>query len=188
MEASKDLLQGLLKGDTWAYKQLEKQTFPHHLNLLKGDKDLAWDLYQEAIIEVLKILRQRDFIIPTTGGEKVVLSLMRQYLDWKRLDYWKSSNSKYTRGLEGNNSLFESSINPEEELRIKMLLKALDEILEKMSDKCRSLIEMKTMEGMKWNEIYPVFNAKTESQKTRLRQDLVNCLRVLRAKLNDFRN
>lgn len=172
---SKDLYEGIKSGENWAFEYLERTLFSGHQLELNGDRDLAFDMYHDVIIELyLRILEGR-LEKTETNGTGLVISWVKRHLDWKRKDYWKSSKFKEVIKL---NELHEQSCVYNAEIENTLFLHQVLSIIENMTGKHKMILQDKLVEGLEWKAIYQKYPLENQGSLRVLFSNSLKSLRI----------
>jgi hypothetical protein len=168
-----NLYDGIKAGEAWAFDYLEKATFPSHLYELKGDKTVAFDMYQDVVVDLYIRMLEGTIEKREEDCTPILIAWIKRHLHWKRLDYWKSIDYKSIGKLEDlPEYLLQVEANAEEQLYYKQVI----EVIDKMSTKCSSLLTDKLVHDLNWKAIYPKYPNENEGS---LRVQFSKCLKAL---------
>ena len=174
-----NLYDGVKSGEKWAFEYIEKVTYSNHLYELKGDADVAFDLYQDVVIDLYIRILDGTIEKKEDGNTPILISWVKRHLDWKRRDYWKSIGFKNSRQFDDlPESLFQLESNAEQLLYYKQVMVLID----KMSTKCSGLLKDKLVLDLDWKTIYQKYPDENEGS---LRVQFSKCLKALRDYLDE---
>jgi hypothetical protein len=177
---SKDLYEGIKTGESWAFDYLERTLFPSHQLELNGDKDLAFDMYHDVIMELyLRIVEGRLEKIDM-NGTGLIISWVKRHLDWKRRDYWKSSRYRDVIKL---NEIHEQTYTCNSDVESIVYFQQIVAIIEGMSLKYKMILKDKLIDDLEWKVIYQKYPHENEGS---LRVLFSNSLKTLRGHLTNY--
>jgi len=148
-EARKKEIEGLLSFDSNTYLDLYKYTFPKVAFVIikeGGDKHIARDIFQNALIVLLERIKSDDFELTCSTGT---------YLHSVSVNIWRNLRRKLAHRVitaeireffhDMTETIYFEEI-PEEYDRVAS-------ILEKIEDPCKSLLENFYLKGLSWDAI-----------------------------------
>lgn len=169
------LLTGLKNGDSMVYKDFYKQTFPMIYKLVSnggGSMDDAKDIMQDSLFVLLKNLRKPEFEL-TSKLSTFLYSIARNLFIKKRgkdnkVDLFENDNSIPVIPIQ------EDEIEIKKDFEDKYLL--IIDAIERLGNKCKTLIEQNMLKGKSLDEIAPIIQvAKSSMRVTKHR-----CIKKLR--------
>lgn len=176
--SSNDLYDGVKNGERWSFEFLERTLFSGHLLELNGDKDLAFDLYHDVILELYLKIIEGKLTKTDENGTGLVISWVKRHLDWKRRDYWKSSRYKDVVKLDEHH---EQTCACFPEIENKIYFNQVITIIEKMTAKNRMILQDKLVDELEWKVIYQKYPLENQGS---LRVLFSNSLKSLRVHLS----
>lgn len=172
-----DLYDAIKNGETWAFEYLEKMLYSGHLFELKGDKDIAFDLYHDVILELYVRITEGKIEKISLDNSAMIIAWVKRHLDWKRRDYWKSCGYKDVSKLDNVNEL---NIIVHSDAESILYYQQIIAIIDQMSVKCSDLLKDKLIHDLEWKKIYQKYPTDNEGS---LRVLFSNCLKTLRDQL-----
>lgn len=175
---SKDLYEGVKNGESWAFEYLERMLFHGHQLELSGDRDIAFDIYHDVILELYVRIAEGKLEKTEINGNGLVISWVKRHLDWKRRDYWKSSRFKEMVKLE---EFHEQTCVCSSDIEGTLYFHQVVSIIEKMSGKHKMILKDKLIDNLEWKAIYQKYPLENQGS---LRVLFSNSLKSLRVHLS----
>ncbi len=172
-----NLYDGIKLGHTWAFEYLEQTLFKKHLFELKGDDNLAFDIYHDVILDLFIKISEGKIEKREEESTGMIISWVKRNLDWKRRDYWKSSGFKDVEKIVDTHDQYAArQVDAESILYYKDVISKI----EKMSSNCSNLLKYKLVDDLEWEKIYGIYPNENEGS---LRVLFSKCLKALRQSL-----
>jgi hypothetical protein len=177
-----DLYSGIKNGESWAFDYIYKLVYASHQYELKGDTNLAFDLYQDVILDLFLRIKENRLEKRTLETDGMIISWIKQHLEWKRNDHWKKSATKYNDRLDM--VIHEPYTARAAEAEMLLYYKDLLMIINTLSTTCDDLLRIKLVEDLSWHTIYLRY---PNENKGSLRVKFSNMIKTLREiLLSDF--
>lgn len=148
-EARKKEVEALLSYDREMYLDLYRYTFPQVANAIMqegGDRQVARDVFQNALIVLLERIRSDDFVLTCSAGT---------YLHSVSINIWRNLRRKLAqRAIQVDIRDFPNSMT--ETIYFEEIpgdYEKLAALLEKMEDPCKSLLENFYVRELSWEAI-----------------------------------
>lgn len=148
-EARKKEVEALLSYDREMYLDLYRYTFPQVANAIMqegGDRQVARDIFQNALIVLLERIRSDDFVLTCSAGT---------YLHSVSVNIWRNLRRKLAqRAIQVDIRDFPNSMT--ETIYFEEIpgdYEKLAALLEKMEDPCKSLLENFYVRELSWEAI-----------------------------------
>ena len=148
-EARKKEVEALLSYDREIYLDLYRYTFPQVANAIMqegGDRQVARDVFQNALIVLLERIRSDDFVLTCSAGT---------YLHSVSINIWRNLRRKLAqRAIQVDIRDFPNSMT--ETIYFEEIpghYEKLAALLEKMEDPCKSLLENFYVRELSWEAI-----------------------------------
>lgn len=148
-EARKKEVEALLAYDREMYLDLYRYTFPQVANAIMqegGDRQVARDVFQNALIVLLERIRSDDFVLTCSAGT---------YLHSVSVNIWRNLRRKLAqRAIQVDIRDFPNSMT--ETIYFEEIpgdYEKLAALLEKMEDPCKSLLENFYVRELSWEAI-----------------------------------
>ncbi len=148
-EARKKEVEALLSYDREMYLDLYRYTFPQVANAIMqegGDRQVARDVFQNALIVLLERIRSDDFVLTCSAGT---------YLHSISINIWRNLRRKLAqRAIQVDIRDFPNSMT--ETIYFEEIpgdYEKLAALLEKMEDPCKSLLENFYVRELSWEAI-----------------------------------
>lgn len=148
-EARKKEVEALLSYDREMYLDLYRYTFPQVANAIMqegGDRQVARDVFQNALIVLLERIRSDDFVLTCSAGT---------YLHSVSINIWRNLRRKLAqRAIQVDIKDFPNSMT--ETIYFEEIpgdYEKLAALLEKMEDPCKSLLENFYVRELSWEAI-----------------------------------
>lgn len=148
-EARKKEVEALLSYDREMYLDLYRYTFPQVANAIMqegGDRQVARDVFQNALIVLLERIRSDDFVLTCSAGT---------YLHSVSVNIWRNLRRKLAqRAIQVDIRDFPNSMT--ETIYFEEIpgdYEKLAALLEKMEDPCKSLLENFYVRELSWEAI-----------------------------------
>ena len=174
-QPSMDLYEGIKLGESWAFEYLERTLFSGHQLELNGDRDLAFDIYHDVIVELYVRIFEGRLEKTEINGTGLVVSWVKRHLDWKRKDYWKSSKFKEVIKL---NEQHEQSCVYNSEIENTLFFHQVLKIIDSMSGKHKMILKDKLVDDLDWKAIYQKYPLENQGSLRVLFSNSLKSLRV----------
>lgn len=174
-----DLYEGIKKGEAWAFEYIYKLVYANHQYELRGDKNLAFDLYQDVILDLFLRIKENRLEKRTLEMDGMIISWIKQHLEWKRNDHWKKSATKYNDRLDM--VIHEQYMAKAADAETLLYYKDLLMVINSLSTTCDDLLKIKLIEDLAWQTIYLRY---PNDNKGSLRVKFSNSVKTLRELLS----
>ncbi|MGX7689515.1 RNA polymerase sigma factor [Flectobacillus roseus] len=174
--SQKDLYEGVKDGDSWAFSFIYQKTYASHVNKMNQEKDVAYDIFQEVIIDLFEKVKLGTLEKREENTSKMILKWVNQHLEWKRLDYWKSKqSSRFQENIDNHSDSQTTYVSD------TFFYKEIIREIQALGESCIEILMLKLIDELDWDEIYVQY--PTVAQAT-LRMRFSNCLKLLRQRIN----
>ena len=174
----KNIVNKIKQGDIRVFEKVFRDLYAPlcgYANKIIHDKDKAEELVQEVFYIIWK--KRERLMISVSLKSYLYKSVQNSCLQLSQHEVVKDKYRQYIINGEHNNIL-----NPEKELEVQEINRAIDKTLDNLPERCKKIFQMNRFEGLKYREIAEKLSI---SQKT-VEANISKALHHLRKNLKQY--
>ncbi len=180
--SDQELLNSYLVGDESAISTLidrHKKRVTDYINLMVKDRDVADDIFQEAMIKVLKFLREGRYTESGRFLSWVLRIAHNQVIDHFRQAKQQNQVTESDAGYDILNTRKFSDSTVEDKLVLSQIQDDVRRLVDYLPEEQREVVLMRYFNGLSFKEIADMTNVSINTALGRMRYALINLRKLV---------
>ena len=180
--SDQELLNSYLVGDESAISILidrHKKRVTDYINLMVKDRDVADDIFQEAMIKVLKFLREGRYTESGRFLSWVLRIAHNQVIDHFRQAKQQNQVTESDAGYDILNTRKFSDSTVEDKLVLSQIQDDVRRLVDYLPEEQREVVLMRYFNGLSFKEIADMTNVSINTALGRMRYALINLRKLV---------